>query len=123
MLRAKLWTGALLAVVLASCGSGSNLHADVTLIRDPGSVAAGAVLFEANCALCHAADLTGGTTPSGERAPSLANKTGSSDASLTETAKRGRGLGMPSFEDQLEEAEIASIIDFIRSVQTDGVEE
>lgn len=95
------------------------MSSDVTDLRDPASVAAGEALYEASCARCHGADLDGGRTPSGASAPSLAALTAKSDAALIETVKRGRGLGMPSFQTQLEEAEIVSIVDFVRSVQAD----
>ncbi len=101
-------------LLLAACVAQAS--SDVTKVRDQASIAAGVVLYEANCARCHRADLGGGSF-SGGIAPSLATKTGPSDATLIEIVKRGAGLGMPSFATQLEEAEIASIIDYVRSVQ------
>ena len=115
MMRTKLAApGLVLALVLAACGGGAS--PDVTKVREAASVEAGTALYEANCARCHGADLRGGSY-SGGIAPSLAGKTGPSDALLIEIVKRGRGLGMPSFATQLEETEIASIIDYVRSVQ------
>ena len=100
---------------LAACSTSAS--PDVTKVRDPASVAAGTVLYEANCARCHGADLAGGRGESGGFAPSLAAKVGPGDAVLIEVVKRGAGLGMPSFATQLEENEIASIIDYVRCVQ------
>lgn len=115
MMRTRLTTLALAgSLLLTACGAGAS--PDVTKIRDPASVEAGTTLYEANCARCHRSDLGGGSY-SGGIAPSLAAKTGPNDALLIEIVKRGRGLGMPSFATQLEEAEIASIIDYVRSVQ------
>ena len=108
------------ALLMAGCGAGAS--PDVTKVRDAASVEAGSVLYEANCARCHAADLGGGSY-SGGIAPSLAGKTGPSDKLLIEIVKRGRGLGMPSFATQLEESEIASIIDYVRSVQASLIDE
>jgi mono/diheme cytochrome c family protein len=107
-------------MLLAACGADAS--PDVTKIRDAASVEAGTVLYEANCARCHGSDLRGGPY-SGGIAPSLAAKTGPSDALLIEIVKRGRGLGMPSFATQLEETEIASIIDYVRSVQVSLLDE
>lgn len=99
-----------LALVVAGCGS-PEPSPDLTLPRDPASVAAGMVLYESNCAQCHGADLTGG------RGPGLWDKTALDDAALAETMERGRGLGMPSFGNELSDDEIASIVDYIRSIQ------
>jgi mono/diheme cytochrome c family protein len=102
-------------LILAACGGGTST--DVTKVRDPASVAAGEDLYEANCAACHGSDLDGGRVPDGPQAPSLSSKTGPDDAVLIEIVKRGRGVYMPTFGTQLNETEIASIIDYVRSVQ------
>jgi mono/diheme cytochrome c family protein len=107
-------------LLLAACGGGAS--PDVTKVRNADSVAAGIALYEANCAACHGSDLRGGSF-SGGIAPSLTGKTGPSDALLIEIVKRGRGLGMPSFASQLEETEIASIIDYVRSVQASLIDD
>lgn len=120
MRRTLIASGLVAAVLLAGCGGGAS--PDVTRVRDAASVEAGSVLYEANCARCHAGDLTGGSY-SGGVAPSLTRKTGPSDQLLIEIVKRGRGLGMPSFATQLEESEIASIIDYVRSVQASLIDE
>ncbi len=116
MKRSVLASSALAGVlVLAACSAAAS--PDVTKVRDPESVAAGAVLYETNCAGCHGPDLTGGRVPGSGLAPSLVAKTGPSDALLIEIVNRGRGFAMPSFASQLPAAEIASIIDYVRSVQ------
>ena len=121
MMRRRLTALALAgSLLLAACSPGAS--PDVTKVRDAASVSAGAGLYEANCARCHRSDLSGGSF-SGGIAPSLATKIGPSDATLIEIVKRGAGLGMPSFGTQLEEAEIASIIDYVRSVQAARIEE
>ena len=105
----------LAGLVLAGCGGAAS--PDVTRVRDASSVVAGQVLYEANCARCHGVDLDGGRVPDGPLAPSLSTKTAPDDSALIETVQRGRGLYMPTFGTQLDESEIASIIDYVRSVQ------
>jgi mono/diheme cytochrome c family protein len=121
MMRRLLGLMVVLLMGLAACSTSAS--PDVTKARDPASVAAGAILYEANCARCHGADLAGGPAPAGGLAPSLAARVGPSDALLTEIVKRGRGFQMPSFATQLEESEIASIIDYVRSVQVDQLDQ
>jgi len=107
--------------LLAACSTAAS--PDVTRLRDPVSVAAGSGLFDANCARCHGQDLAGGRAPGGGVAPSLASKVGPSDVLLIETVKRGRGFEMPSFAGRLKESEIASIIDYVRRVQVEQLDE
>ena len=121
------WRAALVALVVGACSAGTS--PDVTAVRDPESVAAGVALFEANCARfeancarCHGSDLEGGPAEGGGIAPALIAKTGPSDVVLIETVKRGRGFRMPAFATQLEESEIASIIDYVRSRQAARLE-
>lgn len=118
--RLLAMVGAML-VVAAGCSAGAS--PDVTKLRDPASIAAGSALFQANCAACHGADLGGGRSPGGGLAPSLAAKVGPSDVVLIETVKRGRGFAMPAFDTQLTDGEIVSIIDYVRSVQVEQLEE
>ncbi|MDH3538464.1 MAG: c-type cytochrome [Acidimicrobiia bacterium] len=106
---------------LVACSTSAS--PDVTRVRDPGSIAAGSALYGANCARCHGADLAGGRGESGGFAPSLAAKVGPGDAVLLEIVKRGAGMGMPSFATQLEESAIVSIIDYVRSVQAERLDE
>ena len=115
-------SGLIVALLIGLAACSTSASPDVTKVRDPASVAAGAGLYEANCARCHGADLGGGRGESGGLAPSLATRVGPSDAVLIEAVKRGAGLGMPAFATQLEESEIASIIDYVRSVQADRLD-
>lgn len=117
MMRAARSLLVVLLIGLAACTTSAS--PDVTKVRDPASVAAGAVLYETNCAACHGVDLGGGRGQSGGIAPSLAALVGPDDAVLAEVVKRGAGLGMPAFATQLEDGEIASIIDYVRSIQAD----
>ncbi len=121
MTRRLLTMLSAILVVAAACSAGAS--PDVTKLRDPASVAAGTALYQANCAACHGTDLGGGRTPDGGLAPALAAKVGPSDAVLIETVKRGSGFAMPSFATQLTDEEIASIIDYVRSVQVEQLEE
>jgi len=47
------------AVVLAACGSSGTTDGAGIAVQDPGLVATGSVLYQANCAECHGADLRG----------------------------------------------------------------
>lgn len=106
-----------LVIVLAGCGGGTS--SDLSIPRDPASVAAGQALYAVNCARCHGEDLDGGRVPGGGAAPSLLGAARLSDAVITATIERGRGMNMPAFGTQLEDAEIASIVDYVRSVQAE----
>ena len=114
--------GLLMALMIGVAACSSSASPDVTKVRDPAAVAAGSGLYEANCARCHGADLGGGRGESGGLAPSLAARVGPSDAVLIEAVKRGAGLGIPAFANQLEDSEIASIIDYVRSIQADQLD-
>ena len=103
------------ALVLAACAASAS--PDVTKVRDPDSVAAGEVLYQVNCSRCHGPDADGGRVPGGPLAPSLVDRKALNDQLLIEIVKRGRGLAMPSFDSQLDDAEITSIIDYVRSLQ------
>ncbi|MGB8360504.1 MAG: cytochrome c [Acidimicrobiia bacterium] len=50
---------ALIAGLLAGCGGGSAVEGSGIEPQDPELVAEGAVLYQANCAECHGADLRG----------------------------------------------------------------
>ena len=104
-----------LLVVVAGCGGEAS--SDLSIPRDPASVAAGEPLYAANCARCHGEDLDGGRVPGGGAAPSLLGAARLSDEVITATIVRGRGMGMPAFGTQLDDTEIASIVDYVRSVQ------
>lgn len=104
------------ALVAAACGGGAS--SDVTKVRDADSVVAGEALYIANCALCHGAELEGGTTPTDVEAPALIDKLRQSDADLVSIALAGKGGTMPAFSAfGLSADDMQLIVDFIRSTQ------
>ena len=119
----RIQLGAFMLLLVATGCSGGGASPDLTLPRNPDSVAAGEALYVTNCASCHGVEAAGGRVPGGGRAPSLVAKTGVSDAILTEIVKRGRGLNMPSFSALLDDGEIASLVDYIRTVQVAQLDE
>lgn len=72
----------------------------------------GAQLFKSNCAGCHGGDGGGGIGPqlSGGAVTSSFKDAASETAFIT----RGGG-GMPSFKDQLTDAELQAVVDFTRT--------
>lgn len=72
---------------------------------------AGASVYAERCASCHGADGSGGHAPEvGDGAAA----DGLSEEEMVVLVSEGRG-GMPSFADDLTEAEIAAVVDFVRS--------
>jgi mono/diheme cytochrome c family protein len=57
-----LATGALILVFAIAMSASGDRGGQATTTRDPATVAAGADLFAANCAVCHGADLQGTAT-------------------------------------------------------------
>ncbi|MEA1902772.1 MAG: cytochrome c [Actinomycetota bacterium] len=57
----RVWriTAIALAVVVSACGSSSAVDGPDIPVQDADLVAAGDVLYQANCASCHGADLRG----------------------------------------------------------------
>jgi putative heme-binding domain-containing protein len=99
----KNWTA--LAIAL--------LSASVVAAQQPADVAAGQRLFASNCAVCHGADGTGGTSP-----VNLARggfKHGGSDQELFDTITKGiPGTEMPgSF---LNPSEIKQVVEFVQAL-------
>lgn len=89
------------------------LFSGVLAAQQPADAAAGQRLFEANCAVCHGADGTGGTSP-----VNLARgefKHGGSDQELFNTISKGvPGTEMPgSF---LNAGEIRQVVEFVQSM-------
>ncbi|MDH3538715.1 MAG: cytochrome c [Acidimicrobiia bacterium] len=116
-MRRSAFAGIALALVglLGACGG--DPHPDVTKVRDPADVAAGAVIWEANCAACHGVSLEGGETPDGSKAPGLvSSELGHPDSDFVEIATNGKGK-MPGFGPILTAEEIRQVVDHIRSVQ------
>ncbi len=78
----------------------------------------GAKLYQQNCAQCHGADLTGGN------ATSLVDgiwQFGAENGYITRNIKFGiPHLGMPSYEKTLSDKEIRSIVEYIRSSESNA---
>ena len=104
-------------------------------LDEPPSLAApdtedGEALYGANCAVCHQADGSGagdGTIPASAGNPLV---TAGEIRPVLHAVIDGRG-GMPSFEDELDDEEIAEVVSYLRQlgendappVTTDDVEE
>jgi putative heme-binding domain-containing protein len=78
--------------------------------RDSADV--GAQQFEANCAVCHASDGSGGKAP----ALTTPNFVGMSDAALIKAVHDGTAAGMPPFA-QLGDESVASVVHYLRTLQ------
>jgi mono/diheme cytochrome c family protein len=82
-------------------------------------------LFLATCARCHGAEGTGGL-PLWEGGPSPRNfrdhafHAERTDAQLRETIKTGKGTGMPAFGAALTDAQITSLVAYVRSLDPQG---
>lgn len=91
------------------------------------SIAAGAQLFEANCAACHGADARGGGPQAGTtpvRPPSLiSHGDDHSDAELFAVLSDGLPGGMPAWRDLVSETDRWHLVNYIRSLQTPAEEE
>ena len=91
----------LFAVVLVACG-------------DPLEGKFGEELYLQTCAHCHNFDLSGGTGPA--IGPGSNADLGLSDAQIREVIKVGPGA-MPGYEDRITEAQIDSLVGYLRLVQ------
>ncbi|MDH3425078.1 MAG: cytochrome c [Acidimicrobiia bacterium] len=107
---------AALSLVLYACG-GDDAHPDVTAARDAASVAAGGDVFAANCAVCHGADLSGGSGPN-----LITSELSHPDSDFVDAITNGKDE-MPAFDLTLSAEEIAQVVDFVRSAQAAGLEE
>lgn len=74
----------------------------------------GRPIFEARCAACHGLDGHGGEAPNIATAPAVQAL---SDAQLTTVIHDGHTGGMPGFASMLSDAEIASVVSFLRELQ------
>ena len=75
-------------------------------------------MWEAQCALCHGANLEGGETPDGGPAPALDSALlGSPDSAISDVISDGKRTRMPAFGSILSRDEIQQIVDHIRTVQ------
>jgi mono/diheme cytochrome c family protein len=101
---------ALLALAMTACSSGTGGDERAAAIDAlTGDAAAGATLFGARCASCHAADGSGGTGP--DLQPGAAEIRGGSEEENSEYINillSGKG-GMPSFA-SLSDQELADLM-------------
>jgi len=84
--------------------------------QDASKVAAGAVVFEENCASCHMEDGTGDRS---QGAPNLTDAIwlyGGDYATVSETIVNGRKGQMPGWQDRLSEAEIRSVAIYVHQL-------
>jgi mono/diheme cytochrome c family protein len=116
MARRILWLIGVTALVLAACGG--DPHPDVTMDRDAASVAAGEAIFAESCAVCHGEGMEGGTGPALVDA-----ELGHPDSDFIVFVTDGKGSEMPAFGDTLSSEEIASVVDYVRSVQAANLDE
>jgi mono/diheme cytochrome c family protein len=93
------------------------------------SVAAGAGLFRASCAVCHGVDAHGGGTAAGTtavRPPALAGPEAHlsmhTDGDLHYWIANGLPGGMPAWSTRLDDAQIWHLINFLRSLNGEPVE-
>ena len=74
--------------------------------------ASGAQIYEQLCARCHGVELEGGSAPPMDIA-------GATDEELATVIRQGEGT-MPSYENTLSDAQVARVVDFLRSAATAG---
>lgn len=103
-----------IAIVLLVLGGSALLAAQRQ--NDP-SENAGRPIFESRCAACHGLDGHGGEAPNIATAPDVQAL---SDAQLTTVIHDGHTGGMPGFASMLSDAEIASVVSFLRVLQHGG---
>ena len=82
-------------------------------LGNKAAIAEGQTIFLANCAPCHKADATGAI------GPNLTGKLkyGSATVNTYESIAKGRGTGMPPFEQQLGQDRIEKIIAFLTTMK------
>lgn len=100
----KLALPVLVAVVAATTASAQTSGADI---------------YKSKCQMCHAADGSG-NTPAGKAMKATPfndpKVVGESDAELIAIVKKGKGK-MPAFEGKLTDAQIKSVVAYIRTLQ------
>jgi putative heme-binding domain-containing protein len=77
----------------------------------------GRPIYEAHCAACHGLDGRGGEAPNIINTPAVQAL---SDAQLAAVIHDGHTGGMPGFASMLSDAEIASVVGFLRELQHGG---
>lgn len=98
--------------------SGTPAQAEASLQTTPETAPAAAMtdgpdgkaLFAAHCAGCHGQDAAGGF---GSDLTTADYQYGKSPADIRQSIAEGRGDNMPGFADQLSEAELDSLVDFL----------
>lgn len=111
------------ALIAASFAVGDTPMSTVPNPNPPTvrSIAAGAALYQANCAACHGVDAKGGGPLAGTTRvppPSLVDHVGSHrDGDLFYWIENGRPGGMPSFAGQLSDDQIWDLVNYLRSIQ------
>jgi len=103
-----LMSCSLLAALVACGGEADPRIAEIEALT--GDATAGETVFSANCASCHGADATGGT------GPNLVEEADEEREEFIETIFNGKGVGMPSFKDELENQEIADVVSYLQSL-------
>ena len=94
------------------------LATSMSLMAEENGASAGATIFKGRCVLCHGSDGTG-NTPLGKQlqAANLRSKEVQklSDAEIHQVVHDGKA-NMPSFADQLSDAEINHVIQYVRTL-------
>ncbi|WP_053219508.1 c-type cytochrome [Virgibacillus senegalensis] len=102
-----------LALLLAACGGGGDEGSEgsdsggSSETAESGDPANGESVFENNCLSCH------GEQGSGASGPNLQESEVSQDQGQVEDKVRNGGNGMPSFEGDLSDSEIADVAAYI----------
>jgi mono/diheme cytochrome c family protein len=84
-----------------------------TFAMSPDDIAAGQAIYEAKCAVCHAADGTGSIPGAPDFSDAAAMVTKSPQA-LFDVVSQGQGE-MPAFADQLSQGERWQVVDYVRT--------
>ena len=107
-----------LVIVLAGCGGGAPA-VEYPIVPNESSIAAGASLYAVNCQTCHASPVSGGERLFGAPRHDVDGHTWHHvDRQLVEWVLDGVPAGsgvMPEFRGRLTEAEVASVLAYIKS--------
>jgi mono/diheme cytochrome c family protein len=102
---------ACVALALGACGGGgddSGSEGATTAAETTGGAADGEAVFTSNCGGCHTLSAAG---TSGTTGPNLDDL--QPDQATVEQQVRNGGGGMPAFEGQLSDAEIAAVASYV----------
>jgi len=104
-------------IVLALAGAACSDSPDVPLGSDgepDPELVVGRDVYSIKCATCHGAEGQGGR---GKRLNSGQAEAQYPDpADMEDVVSNGKGSGMPSFSDELTDAEIAAVVRYVREV-------